>query len=528
MAEPKARAIASNKFAIASDEDQPPGARAKAASELIWLLEGDADVDRSSLVLAKAVVSRVIDDISHTHGLDWSDMDVDYWRYFDVSAIDRPQLSRSRAAVAAQILFDAGRNEEAIFFFDICLEEDPSAEEILLACYNLEVLGRRLRSIDLVERSLQLLESGRLTALSDDRFTGEYEHLTGHLLLLRGRFLPTEALGYEYLGVSRLASAARKDGAYIGCYTSSMAEYGDFLGTIGVCLDTLKHDAFHDLVGLDRTLVALEVLFYLAYSLMAIGELERARQCFDSFARSVSDLELNEARDHARLFLVKLDLKRRSLATTESRHLRAAHNNLQSLSFKAALSQPMAAECQRYMNLVSFLNDLTSYRDSPGQPQSALTKLSSSASALVVELVGVRPTLLQTANLQIIAYEGALEEARRLIEMIRMTLPEGCLASSSVVDARSSGALEAIDIEQAVTLIAEVKDPSVGTSFSLVEDPDHDLDRETALALATVILGIVASRRYLSEDEYIFGMVPCLESPAIKFQHPRYDLEAVL
>jgi hypothetical protein len=44
-----------------------------------------------------------------------------------------------------------------------------------------------------------------------------------------------------------------------------------------------------------------------------------------------------------------------------------------------------------------------------------------------------------------------------------------------------------------------------------------------------VVTGCALSlaKRFLIDDEYIFGLTPCTQSPAVKFQFARYDIDEI-
>jgi hypothetical protein len=50
----------------------------------------------------------------------------------------------------------------------------------------------------------------------------------------------------------------------------------------------------------------------------------------------------------------------------------------------------------------------------------------------------------------------------------------------------------------------------------------------SAVDLLLISLAVIGIRRFWAEDRYVFGLVPCLESPSTKFQHPDYDVRTIL
>lgn len=514
-------------FALAADASCAAEERLEAAADVVWAITSDADTDNAVETLCRAVVSRVVDGICRRHGFATRFEDCDYWRDFELSDDVAPEnLTPSQCAVLAQLLFEGARHREAAPYFAAVLSAQPDGNQVVLACYNDEVLGRADRDLVAVERALDNLENRFAHLLAHPRFESEIDHLAGHLSLLKGRFMPTETLGFEKLGVDRLERAARSDPSYTGCYASSMAEYGDFLGSISVCLDVLKFETYPGLSAADAELVALEVLFYLGYSLMAVGELERSRVCFDRFAKAAERLELLEARDHAQLFLVKLELKRRSLLDTEDRHMDAAHRRLRSLSFQAALSMPVERECRRYEVLTEFLQGVVRLRRNENPSAASLRNLAQRAEGLLSELSVVRPDLIGDMRVVILSFSASEEDCRLVSEGVAAAMSSVGLVDVQVTDGLEHGGMEDLLDSRTVAVIAQPDGDD--TSFELRHDIGGSHPGPIAADLLVVLLTIVAARRYLAEDEYVFGMVPCLESPATKFQHPAYSLESVL
>ena len=290
---------------LASDTSAPALRRMTAAKDCLWLVQRLAATE-PTVTLTRALLSRSVDDLKAHQVAAYSFDDFEFWRRFPATSDNRldniQEMQPDHTLLCAQLLFDSGRHEMALPYFDRALGTTPSADTVILACYNLEVLGRQRNDITLVEHALDLLTQRYAHVVVRDRYAAEIDHLSGHLLLLKGRFSETEALGYEKLGVQRLLRATHADPSYTGCYVSSFSEYGDFLGSVDACLWAAREKPFRSLTPREATLVELEVTFYLAYALMAVGELERAKMCFESFAEVSGRLGLFEARDHARLF----------------------------------------------------------------------------------------------------------------------------------------------------------------------------------------------------------------------------------
>ncbi len=522
---------------VASDTTRDPQERLTSARNCLWLVQRTVSAEPAR-TLARAILSKLVDDLKGDRRAATFDA-FGFWRDFPLTESNRlthhSELRPEAAYACAQLLFDAARHRDALPFFDRALDHHVTAPTVLLACWNLEVLARENRSLEMAERALDYLNSRFAGVLSEPEYQAEVAHLSGHFLLLKGRFAPTETLGYEALGVHQLSKAAKLDPSYSSCFASSFAEYGDFLGSIEACLEIINRRSFDTLTLRDSTLVQLEVLFYLGYSLMAVGELERSRMCFSTFAEVTARLGLNEARDHARLFLVKLQLKQRSLLDFGTLELEKAYRELRALSFSAALSIPVGEECLRYEQMVKLLVTLAAARARGKLAQGELARLGGDALELLSNLSTQRPDLL--AGVRALVGGTSLDKgAERVVSVIRQRLRgiphlviDHYQPASPLLRNISKGfsfllyRVEEFSSETFTTMSSNV------IPFAETTEWNDDVPTpEASIDMLLVGLAVVAIKRFWTQDQYVFGLVPCLESPATKFQHPKYELSAVL
>jgi tetratricopeptide (TPR) repeat protein len=525
---------------IAKDPQKSQEERLAAARDCSWVI-ASSGVGEPTITLAKAVLSRVVDDCKASVRATDHFSDFGYWRRFPLNSEnkldDANALRHDTALTCAQLLWDGGRHLEAVNFFDRVLEGQPTASAVILACWNMEVLARQQESIQIVERALDLLTSRFKRILDDSQYEAEVAHLSGHLLLLRGRFSKNESLGYEKLGVQRLAYATSLWSAYSACYASSFAEYGDFLASVETCLELIRSRPFDDLPKRDARIVELEILFYLAYGLMAAGEIERARMCFRTFSSVSGQLGFNEARDHARLFLFKLDLKGRSLLELHDYELEKAYEELRSLSFAATLSLPVSEECIRYESILLFLLALTRARGIPQISESIIQQLGQRSVEILNQLQLARKGILDgiqvrvgPANLypeavdNVIASIHIRTDAVGDLQIERYAAPDipnfrGGESQNSIL---MWGVAE-LQHEAAATMAMDII--PFAASEALIEGVPQIASAVDLLLISLAVIGI---RRFWAEDRYVFGLVPCLESPSTKFQHPYYDVGTVL
>lgn len=525
--------------AIAKDSTRSQDERIAAARDCSWLI-ASSGIGEPTITLARAVLSRVVDGCKDNARATAQFSDFGYWRRFPLTGENKlntaDDLRQDTALTCAQLLWDGGRHPEAVAFFDRVLQGQPTAAAVILACWNMEVLSRQGESLQLVERAIDLLTLKFKRLLADPQYEAEVAHLSGHLTLLRGRFSKNESLGYEKLGVQRLAYAASLWSAYSACYASSFAEYGDFLASVEACLELIRSRPFDDLPKRDAQIVELEILFYLAYCLMAAGEIERARMCFRTFSSVSGQLGLNEARDHARLFLVKLDLKGRSLLDLHTYELEKAYADLRSLSFAATLSLPVGEECFRYEMILQLLLALTQYRGMPQILDSDIQQLGQRSVEILKQLQLARSGILDGIQVRVGPANRHPDAVDTVIACIHKrtagigALPIERYAALDIPNFRIEEALNSILMwgvvelqqEAAATMATDII--PFAASDSLVGSVPQV---ETAVDLLLLSLAVIAIKRFWAEDRYVFGLVPCLESPATKFQHPDYDIRTV-
>jgi tetratricopeptide (TPR) repeat protein len=511
--------------------------RLEAAASCSWIIKR-TDLRAGVATLCRAVISRFVDDLKDSARSTSLYTDLNYWRHFDLAdltdALDHGKIDVRTAQTCASLLFDAARHVDAVPFFERALRLSPSPELVILGCYNIEVIARQQGNLAMVERAIALITVDFEKLLAAPQFAAEVDHLHGHLLLLKGRLQKTRTLGLERVGTQYLARAAGADPSYFGCYASSFAEHGDFLGSIDACLDILRHEPLGDLSARDKNLVRLELLFYLAYSLMSIGELSRAERCFDAFAKATEGLGLLEARDHARLFLVKLGLRRTPLVDIDDTTLANAFAELRALSFREALSIPVEAECQRYEEVVSFLRAAAEARRQPSSEASR--KLGQGATVLLSNLMTHRPQVLDGLSLAVgpkDLFPEMVESAHKAIRQRMSMIPD--LGITILTSTEPPVASRAEGQFAFVLWFGNVAKVDTGPTLALNVIPvgsDSDAsglpNLDTALDLLVVGVAMIAIKRFWTQDHYVFGIVPCVESPATKFQRTKYSLLDVL
>ena len=306
---------------------------------------------------------------------------------------------------------------------------------------------------------------------------------------------------------------------------------------VDACLWAAREKPFRSLTPREATLVELEVTFYLAYALMAVGELERAKMCFESFAEVSGRLKLFEARDHARLFLVKLGLKRKPLLAHQEHELDKAYFELRSLSFRAALSLPVGGECLRYELIVKLLASLARARKRSEIAPHVLADLGHAAETLLTELCEFRRTLLEGVLVGVgpedrfaeLVHSAINEIGRRLRRVSKITIEPFQSESLTDVNRRQSkysfrlwfGDSWRVETNAAISMETI---PAILSAESCMGFPTY----AEAIDILVVGIAVIAIKRVWTDDQYVFGMVPCLESPATKFQHPTFDVRSIL
>jgi len=528
------------------DGTAPNRARLHAARSALWALEHEHEWTDLDLKLARVMVSRWLDGV--TPSSSWEYDLVEVWRT-DRLARDAhgASLSDPQRLLVARLLYDCGQYAAAIPFFEQAVRSTQiSAEMVLLAAYNFEHLGRQTGDAGDVAAALELLDDDRFRTFPHaEQMLAESLHLRGHLYLMQDQLAGRHAGGFSQLGTDLLRQAADLDPSYASCFTSSYAERGDYVRSISASLEVLRDRPFGLLAPYEATIVALEVLFYLSYGLLSVGEYERARLCLASFIEAVDRLEDDEARDHARLFMVKLELKRRFASDFSTSELAGYYAEIRALAFSSPLSEPVAAETRRYERVLEFLMALVGLRDrlagSPSTDDSGSDLLFERARALIRTLVDERPSLLASpvgAVIEVVNGEASsptldgLEEfdavCRRLV-----TPPAGLAGILRQIADEHDVVGVWIDSEG---LAASVQDRLTLPGRSIiVHSPGQDslptnVQADGAADFRDLLIAGCAlslAKRFLIDDEYIFGLTPCTQSPAVKFQLARYDIEEI-
>ncbi len=553
------------------DEASPARDRVDAARRALWLVENEWGYRDEDLFLARMILSRWLDglEVSDPAGHEF----VTAWRSHDLvgpySPFRAQGLGDRHALILAKLLFDRVENTAAIPFFERALRSaEASARTALLAAYNFERLGRERRDAHAIDQALAILAESRFKPLrgSDDA-VAEVLHCSGHLYLLRAQVGGRVAGGYARRGSDLLRQAADLDPSYTSCFTSSFAEQGDYVGTIAASLEALQRRQFASLPVADAVTVALEVLFYLGYAFSCVGEYERARECFASFGHQAARMNEQEARDHARLFTVKLDLKKRLTSELTLPELQQFYQELRTLSFRSPLSAPVGEETRRYERVLEFLLALVTARGHGVPGNQTLT------------MIGRRPSAdLSGATVRSMTLADAFQRGREVIEQLereRPALTPSAICCVLVVDTKDGSAdpavleveellrefehlwdVRSVRIERLVSELGRLSDQfdilgvwlTDARSVEVLRQaaslrrcvvvhpvssrkpiPGHICTESNAAFLQVLVTGaaLAMSKRFLLDDEYIFGLTPCVNSPATQFQHAEYDLREI-
>jgi hypothetical protein len=536
-----------------------PRARVDAARKALWVAESDWKFTEDELLLVRMIASRLLDGIEMRE-IASRDL-VAAWKVTPLVPPHGPftpdQQTPAQALIVAKLLYERGDATDAEPFFSRVLQTSTAtARTALLAAYNLERYGRQNRLLPVIGRALEIVRQPDFDSLvGADEAAAEVKHCSGHLNILRAQFANRPASGYAELGSDLLRQAADMDPSYTSCYTSSFAERGDYVGTVEASLESLQRRQFATLDPRESVLVALEVLFYLAYALSCVGEYERARVCFAAFAERASSMDEYEARDHARLFMVKLDLKKRFSREIMPHELRSYFQELRELSFRSPFSIPVGEETRRYEDVLDFLmalpsqaanvsntRDVKFQQEIPDNKEFDLTEAYQRGRAVLRRLTHERPNLarqplgllvaLGTQEGEVAAYDciaefpmlWAVKIAHTRTELSRIVAD-----SSEAFDVLGIWVQDPAELDSAAEVLEWTRRTAPtycaqhSTSPHLVM---FDSD-ETFRGVLTVGAALALAKRFLLDDEYIFGLNPCIDSPAVKFQIPKYSLTEI-
>jgi hypothetical protein len=542
-----------------ADTKQQPRIRIEAARKALWIAEKEWRLSENELLLARMILSRLLDGIDMRE-LASRDL-VAAWKVTPLVSPQGPfkaaELSEAQALIVAKLLYDRSASQDAEPFFDRARgSHNATARTALLAAYNLERFGRLNRHAPSIDRALAILKEPDFDALTDaDQAAAELKHCTGHLNILRAQFAKTPGGGYAQLGSDLLRQAADMDPVYTSCYTSSFAERGDYVGTIEASLEALQRRQFAVLPPRDSLVVALETIFYLAYALSCVGEYERARLCFAAFAERASDMGEYEARDHARLFMVKLDLKKRFSREISPYELSSYFQELRELSFRSPLSIPVDEETRRYEDVLEFLMALPSHLDGselsePGDYHGVpcttsyfeMSEAYQAGRIALRRLTRERPNLsLESLGLLVsLGAEHAMTSVKECVAefsmlwtvkpvAVKSELSRAVIENARPFDVLGIWVHDRADLNSALevsewlerTIPIYCQEP-VAAVNAMVTSSEEDFRQ-----ILTIGAALALSKRFLLDDEYIFGLTPCTDSPATRFQHAEYSLAEI-
>jgi tetratricopeptide (TPR) repeat protein len=520
---------------VVLDPNRPDSERVTAATKTMSAANSPGfPVAKEAKTIVEAVASRVIDQLAPTY--DAQPLRAQ-WREFNFAQPN--SLSAAHCLVVAKLLYERGEYEAAERYFvqhrNSC---DASALAVLLSAYNLEQLGRqRIDDAPLLEaESLLLREQDFLRRAGATGLEAERLHALGHVYAARACVSGGDTESFADRAIEKLGVAASMNAAYTSCYTSCFSELGDFVRTVTASFEAMSGSKLaKSLEVKDAVTVLLEIIFYLGHALSGIGEHERALLCFDAFARRTSAEGLSEPRDHARLFRIKTELKRRRLTELSEHELESFYDELGELSFRARSSLTVSDEKRRYEVVVQFLAQLVRYQASMGGPE--LDRAAVAARAVVDRLLSERPGIADAPAMTIL-YERAL--APFAIEIVSSMTPAveviavEALATSEVElgdvvaaiadEDAVEQVLSAFARERPVTLLNTGVAPTGAKSRPyLVVDSEIEFRRVVELSVALVL-----ARRFLADDDYVYALVPCTESPALRYQQPTYSVAELL
>ena len=454
------------------------------------------------------------------------------WQSFTVESTGSLPPTPSLLLTAASLLYDQGDYKCARDLFERYLSsgtQDP--KPLFLWAYCCEALGRNNRDVKVIQDALARLEEIRVAPLKDD-YSAEAWHVSGHLWIAHQFAANSPTSAAHLSAIQAMERAVDQNRAYTSCLTSAHAELGDYVGSINASLDALHDQPYSQLR--QATIVEMEVLFYLAYAFSCMGEYERALRSFDHFANRMQDAEFGkarqEARNHAMLFRIKTNLKRLMLADLDLDTVRDMTADLNALSFQSQFSAKVSEEASRYEVILKFISSLVGFR-SENQASNWNTVVREAGVVIkelsVVDAPSAGPIVTvineaddKTSKEALIASCGkpqvVLEDwfgraERQLLGDIIVTIHPGM------------DTLKKLVTDYAPNRYVIALSPNPNDLICKELSMDSVVDEALLSQYVTVASALVMSKRYLIQDRYVFGLAPCIDSPALRFQKPDYN-----
>jgi hypothetical protein len=232
-----------------------------------------------------------------------------------------------------------------------------------------------------------------------------------------------------------------------------------------------------------------------------------------------------------------LDLKGRSLIDLHDFELNKAYEELRSLSFAATLSLPVSEECIRYESILLFLLALTRARSLPLIPESTIQQLGQRSVEILNQLQLARKGILDGVGIRVgpsNVYPDAVDSVITSIKIRTDAVGDMTIERYAAPDIPSFRGGESAN-SILMWGLAELQQDAAATMatdiipFATGESVIEGIPQMTsAIDLLLISLAVLGIRRFWAEDRYVFGLVPCLESPSTKFQHPEYEVTSVV
>jgi tetratricopeptide (TPR) repeat protein len=446
------------------------------------------------------------------------------WRRYDPDR-QRPGTF-SQILAAGKLLYDRNDYERAVPFFRRYLESHADDfRSSLLLVYSLEAWGRIERMPEPLNEAVRVAESLLPREANHER--AEVHHALGHAFI--GLFLvsPDPQPGFRRTGIDHLRQAAELNAGYTSCYTSAFAEMEDYVRTINVSFEMLENrQRFRELPANSGETVEMEVVFYIAYAYLCIGEYDAALRCWRHFAARMRDAGRREAEDHARLFMIKTMLKRSLIDDLMPDELIALSEELKGLAFPSRSAQPVAEEARRYEAVVSVLlsaarhrrdDSRDSWRHLVGDSMALLSKLDptffspgSQPLLLVHDGVGEK-SFSQDHLMPLLSWANSvtvdeLQEASRQHDLLGVLTSEP-LPTQALLTA-----------DEGFAFVAMLKDKSKEEYRYKSDSPVFYGDSSEVVSALYVMTALSLCRKFLIRNRYIFGLAPCVDSPALEYQ----------
>lgn len=381
------------------------------------------------------------------------------------------------------------------------------------------------------------------------RMRAEIHHCLGHLYISRFLHCSNSDRSDALNGSHHLEKSAGLNSSYLSCYTSCFSELGEHDECIRVSKMHLdRREEISKELGEQASTVQAEILFYLANAFLNTSNYFDAEEKFKEFL-SLLDTHDGDAKNHAKLFDAKLKLKKIPLYELRRNPTKIddLNDQVRPLDFVSHASTQIQSEKEKVSSALKFLQSVSGdFRASdmlnPTHPERMTAAVKEAAEFLRTLQNHYESDI--SANISILISVPSNKRpngtfCNRLVKKLdELQADHGLIGKNE-----KSGAI-ALMFEKAHqhTNTDKVK---IFVNQQLFDGTSNDLALEIPNStmkevlenrrsdanfckFLIIITAFHALKRFILRDQYVFALAPCITSPALEFQSPKYSLSDVI